>query len=297
MMKKILTGMLSLALLAAMALPALAADRGPLIAPAPDDPPAAAEETAPAGHAVEIDGEDSGIRAHVIVPLRAVAEQLGFTVTWNNGTVLVEGDERYAEITIGVDQYFAAPAQEGVMGASLFSLGFAPYVSGGVTYVPVELFDALLGCKAGAVTLEGGAVKISTEPDSVQIPNPFIDCFTMEEAVKLAGFPLSAPDAVDGSGTRTFRAIEGELLEALYFDGKVITARIRKAPGSGDISGDYNQYAQTKTVDIDGSAVTMKGADGLFLAAVWERGGYTYAITAGAGMSAAAMSALIRSVN
>lgn len=75
-MKKLLTGMLSLALLAATAVPALAADSRPLIASAP----AAAEETAPTGYAIEIDGRDSGARAHVMVPLRALAEALGFTV-------------------------------------------------------------------------------------------------------------------------------------------------------------------------------------------------------------------------
>lgn len=109
-MKKLLTGMLSLALLAATAVPALAADSQPLIAPAP----AAAEETAPTGYTIEIDGRDSGARAHVMVPLRALAEALGFTVAWDNGLVTVTGPDRYAELTVGVDQYFAAPTQEGL---------------------------------------------------------------------------------------------------------------------------------------------------------------------------------------
>lgn len=161
-MKKLLTAMLSLALLAAMALPALADGRD--TAPAPDAPSAAAEETAPAGYAVEIDGEDSGARAHVMVPLRAIAEKLGFTVTWDSGVVTVTGPERYAQLTVGEDRYFAAPAQEGMMGASLFSLGCAPVLMNDVTYVPVELFDALLGCKEGAVALEGSTVKINTNP-------------------------------------------------------------------------------------------------------------------------------------
>ena len=297
-MKKILTAVLSLALLGAAALPAFAAGAEPPLASEPELIAPAPEEDLPAsGFTIEIDGKDSGAQAHVMVPLRAIAEKLGFTVTWNNGTVTVTGPDRYAELTIGADQYFAAPTQENMAGASLFSLGCAPTLMDSVTYVPVELFDALLGCREGTVTLEDGRVKINTEPTTVQIPNPFIDCFTLEEAAKLAGFPLSVPSAVGGSGTQTFRAVEGELLEVMYFDGKVITARIRKAPGTGDISGDYNQYAQMKTVDVSGSTVTMKGADGLFMAAAWERGGYTYAITAGAGMSAVAMTALVQSVN
>lgn len=104
-MKKLLTGMLSLALLAATAVPALATDSQPLIAPAP----AAAEETASTGYTIEIDGRDSAARARIMVPLRALAEELGFTVAWDNGLVTVTGPDRYAELTIGVDQYFAAP--------------------------------------------------------------------------------------------------------------------------------------------------------------------------------------------
>ena len=159
-MKKLLTGMLSLALLAATAVPALAADSRPLIAPAP----AAAEETASTGYAIEIDGRDSGARAHVLVPLRPLAEELGFTVTWDNGLVTVTAPERYAELTIGVDQYFAAPTQEGLAGASLFSLGCAPVLMNDVTYVPLELFDALLGCQDGTVILKDGAIQIHTVP-------------------------------------------------------------------------------------------------------------------------------------
>lgn len=167
-MKKLLTAVLSLALLGAVAIPALAVDPEPpqVIAPA------SGEAAAVPGFEIEIDGKDSGTRARIMVPLRTVAERLGFTVAWDNGTVTVTGPERYAELTIGTDQYFAAPTQEGVMGASLFSLGCAPVLMGDVTYVPVELFDALLGCREGAVVLEGNAVKISTGSASSSAVQP-----------------------------------------------------------------------------------------------------------------------------
>lgn len=135
-MKKFLAGMLSLTLLAAMALPALASG---------DNAPAAAEETAPTGYAVEIDGGDSGIRAQVVVPLRAVAEKLGFTVAWDNGVVTVTGPERYAQLTVGVDQYFAAPTQEGMAGASLSPWAALPMCS---TTPPMCPWSCLTPCWA-----------------------------------------------------------------------------------------------------------------------------------------------------
>ena len=297
-MKKILTAALALALLGTIAIPALAADAADpeppqVIAPAPE------EELAAPGFAVEIDGGDAGAQARVMVPLRAIAEKLGFTVTWKSGVITVTGPERYAELTIGKDQYFAAPTQEGVMGASLFSLGCAPVLMGSVTYVPVELFDALLGCREGTVVLEGNTVKINTDPapmNPVQIPSPFTGHATLAEAAKAVGFELTVPEKVSGSPRRGIETMNGKMIQVFYGDGENETC-IRKEAGSGDISGDYSQYAQSKTVEVNGATVTMKGQNGLMMVAIWESSGYTYAVTSDAGMSAAAMTALIQSVN
>lgn len=286
-MKKLLTAMLSLTLLAAAALPALAASA-----------PAAQEEAAPSGYTVEIDGRDSGARARVMVPLRAVAEKLGFAVAWDDGVVTVTGPERYAELTVGVDQYFAAPTQEGLAGASLFSLGCAPILMNDVTYVPVELFDALLGCVEGTVTLEGNTVRIHTAPasgDDVQIPSPFTDHDTLDQAAKAAGFELTVPEKVGGSPRRDVQTMGKEMIQVFYGDGEDQIC-IRKAPGGGDISGDYNTYAQVAAVNAGGVQVTMKGENGLVRLALWTGGGYTYSILARSGMDSAHMAALVQSV-
>ena len=151
-MKKLLTAILSISLLGVATLPALAADleQSMDISPEPEVIASAQEKGLTAsGFIIEVDGEQVNTRASVMVPLRTLAEKLGFTVSWDDGVVTVTGQERYVQLTVGVDQYFAAPTQEGMMGASLFSLGSAPYVTNGNTYVPVELFDALLGCKEG----------------------------------------------------------------------------------------------------------------------------------------------------
>lgn len=300
-MKKFLTAVLSLSLLGTIALPALAADPEPtmdissapaLIAPAPE------EDLTASGFAIEVDGEQVNGHACVMVPLRAVAEKLGFTVTWDNGVVTVTGAERYTQLTVGENQYFAAPTQEGILGASLFSLSCAPYVVNGSTYVPVELFDALLGCEEGTVTLEGNTVKINTVPsatDADQIPNPFTGHATLEDAAKAVGFDLVVPEKVNGSPRQGIQTMDSEMIQVCYGD-EDHEVLIRKAPGSEDISGDFNSYAQVKTADINGAAVTMKGEDGLVYLAMWTSGGYTYSISARAGMSEADMVALVQSV-
>lgn len=264
-------------------------------------PGPSAEEPQP-GYTLRIDGEDTGVRACIMIPLRAVAEKLGFEVVWNgDNTITVTGDALYANLTIGEDRYFTAPTQEGVMGASLFSLGMAPYAVNGVTYVPLGLFDALLGSQQGAVTMEDGAICLDTDPlgkmSGVQMPNPFVEYETLADAAKAAGLALTVPDALNGSDGRVFQAIENDLLEVIYRKGEDETARVRKAAGSDDISGDYNVYAQVDTVTVNDAQVTLKGDAGKVSLATWTAEGYTYSISVEDGISSSDMTRLVASVH
>ncbi|MDO5141838.1 MAG: stalk domain-containing protein [Eubacteriales bacterium] len=128
------------------------ADGIPLvIAPAPD-----------ALYSIVIDGEYISGKAAVAVPLRAVAEKLGFAVTWCDGVITVDDGQTRCTITVGVDRYQTENSAPDVPGISApVSLGMAPYVVDGVSYVPVALFDQLLGME-GIVGLENGAVVIDT---------------------------------------------------------------------------------------------------------------------------------------
>ena len=179
------------------------------------------------------------------------------------------------------------------MGASLFSLGCAPYVANGSTYVPVELFDALLGNREGAVALEGNTVKLNTDAThAAQIPNPFTGHATLEEAAKAAGFDLAVPEQINGNPRRDIQTMDGGMIQVFY-GGDDCSVCVRKAPGSEDISGDYNVYPQVMAVDVDGIGVTMKGRDGLVHLAVWTNGGYTYALSTQTGLDSASMAALV----
>jgi hypothetical protein len=297
-MKKPMIALLSLALVGAMAVPAFAAEpEQPILiseAPALISTNTAADT---GRYIVQVNGKDTDMNVCVMVPLRAIAKELGFTVTWNNGTVLVDDGTMHTEITIGEDRYLVATSVEGVSGTSApFSLGAAPYVTDGVTYVPLSLFDALLGSKEGAVTIDGNKIIIKTgSTDNTEIPSPFTDCDTLEEAGKLAGFDMTAPDTINGYSERVIRAVAGDMIEAIYRSGED-EVRIRKAAGSEDISGDYNVYAENNVISVDGLQVTMKGTDGKVNVATWTNSGYTFAIGISSGMSSDSVSALIRTV-
>ena len=79
--------------------------------------------------------------------------------------------------------------------------------------------------------------------NGVQPPSPFQPCDTLDAAEEMAGFDLTLPKTAD-----KLEAIENEMIQAFYGeDGTDML--IRKALGNEDISGDYNEYAQTETVD------------------------------------------------
>ena len=136
-----------------------------------------------------------------------------------------------------------------------------------------------------------------TADGSTEIANPFVDCETLEEAGELAGFDISVPDEIDGGYTQgTIQAVENEMILVIYTTeaGEEIT--LRKGTGTEDISGDYNEYAEENTLDVDGTSVTARGSDGLVYAATWTDGTYTYAITASAGLESDSVSALVPSI-
>lgn len=268
-MKKLAPALLSLALAGTLCLPAMAA---PLAIDSANDADAAS------GYTLQVNGTSTDIDVCVMVPLRALAEELGFTVTWNGSSVRVDTGDVHTDVTIGVDRYVITTSHEDMVGMSApFSLGCAPYATNGVTYVPLSLFDALLGNQEDAITGDTGVISIQTDT-SAQIPNPFVDCDTLAQAEDLAGFSLTLPADVKTDG---ISVLSGNMIQVLCEDG----LSIHKALGDEDISGDYNSYPQVETVTVEGHAVTLKGTGDQVTVAVWTADGYTYAVHSETGLS------------
>ena len=237
------------------------------------------------GYSLYVNGADTGTSTCLMVPLRSFAEQLGFSVVWNgDGTVLMDTGIMHSTNTLGKDLDHVTTSVEGQVGMSApFSLGMAPFTVDGICYVPLELFEVLLGNHEGTVTLEHGKISVSTSfadgHNAAQIPNPIHDCETLKEAEALAGFSLDVPQSVEDSHSCRFRASKDSMLEVIYQTEGQETVRIRKAPGTGDISGDYSEYSQVDTVTADGVSITMKGSGGHVALAIWTKDGYTYSVT------------------
>lgn len=131
----------------------------------------------------------------------------------------------------------------------------------------------------------------------VEIPNPFTDCDTLADAAREAGFALTAPEEANGAADRRIRVMDGKMVEVIYYSGEDETARIRKAPGTEDISGDFNEYAQNDTIAVGEVEVTMRGSDDMVCLATWTVDGYTYAVSVANGISSGDMAALVSEIH
>ena len=154
-----------------------------------------------------------------------------------------------------------------------------------LTLTGAAMVFALTGCGAkenvaeptNSVTEETVA---ETDIEAAQIPNPWTDCESMEEAEEKARFSMEVPDAI-GEYTKTLvQTLDQEIIQVFYEkDGSDDNILIRKGTGSDDISGDYNEYVETKEVQIGDLQITEKGNDGTISLATWTAEDYTYSVS------------------
>lgn len=130
---------------------------------------------------------------------------------------------------------------------------------------------------------------------SVQIPSPFVDYASIEDAAKIAGFALIAPDHVDGFSEKVVQVMDTSMIQVLYSEGEN-RLFIRKAEGNSDISGDNNNYTQSNTVAVGNYEVTMRGENGTVSVAIWTDGGYTYSVAGDMPMTPDVVAALISQI-
>lgn len=122
----------------------------------------------------------------------------------------------------------------------------------------------------------------ASDDETVQIPNPLIEYSTLADAEAAAGFDFAVPDEIDGNAPTTYIVIDGSgIIEVIYGDN---TISLRKAAGSGDISGDYNSYTEVGA-GVGDVSITLRKNGEKVISAIWENDGYTYALYSSDGIS------------
>lgn len=278
MKKNMLIGLTICAVMTATSLTALAADSEPvLIAPAP-----ATDEIVLGTPKITVDGEDIDFsknnlsqyifetNGNVMVPLRAVAEKMGFKVDWDGErqAVTVGNNDWETVIYIGKDSYVGVSKIAIGMTAPQ-SYGAAPQLVEDTTFVPAKMFE-IMDYSFDSVGQFVNFRKITADENNVQIPNPFIPYENIDAAKKALSFNPSVPTVLpEGYNIDEITVMDNNFLQIVYKNDKDETIRYRIAKSSEDISGDYNTYANEKRVTIGNYEVTVRGNENIS-GAIWS---------------------------
>ncbi len=273
-MKKFCALLLSLALAAALTLPA-AADQVPV----------------------------SDAKAVTMVPLRAVAETLGYQVTWDGslpGARLTRGD-REAVLVLGMGYATLMDHADGgdpVMGSSLLLDAAPAMLEKGVMYVPAGFFNDLAGQTCVTVSDSGAiSVEMNTTPTggNAQLPNPQHQHNTVESLEAAVGFPVPVPAAPAGFSFTLIQDIGGTLAELRWSDDvQELTYRVSR--GGNDNSGDYTVYPASGTLTVKDTSVQWRGDAGGIRVALWTRDGFSFSLRASDGLTERQVRQMVESV-
>lgn len=125
--------------------------------------------------------------------------------------------------------------------------------------------------------------------ENAETPDPVVGYQTLEDAEKAVGFEIEYTGIDE---VINYSTIGDKILEISFKGGY-----LRKAKGTDDISGDYNEYATITKVEVDGKTVTLKGNDEKLLRlAVWTDDGYSYCLGIDEGASETELTNLVTSI-
>ena len=167
-------------------------------------------------------------------------------------------------------------------------------------------YASLVGVAAAAAVCiiagKGIMSNTPTVPDNpegdVMIQGP-VEAGSAQELSNNVGFEISDIKALADKADEIYYSSIGDIAEIMYSTADN-TISYRKAPGSDDISGDYNTYATIVEKEFDNINVTIKGNKDennvdKFFNATWTKDGYSYSLLFENGVDMAEIEEIINS--
>lgn len=299
-MKKLVKAMLVCGMITSMTA-AVQADEPTVISPAPN-----AEEVLVGQQQIRVDGENVDLSKldlstyiyskndNVMVPLRAVAEKMGCSVAWDaeKQAVTVGDDEWEIVLNIGEDSYYGVTKIKDAVGMTApQTYGVSPEIVEDRTFVPAKMFE-LMGYTYNSV---GQYVDFEKAGGQTQIPNPFTEYETIDEALKAVNFNALYPaNAPEGYEVSDIFVMSGEMLQIVYknADNEII---YRTQKGTGDISGDCNTFKSTQALKVGDITASVRTSDN-GMSVIWTSNGLTYSVYSDKALTNESISSIISSV-
>ena len=138
---------------------------------------------------------------------------------------------------------------------------------------------------------EGTKAKEDYTSASTGMPNPFIECNTLEEAAKIAQVNIKLPEY----SQCTIYAVKNSFVEVQYPLNETSNITIRKSAGEEDISGVYDGK-EMQLHSTDGVDVNVRLKDGKFISAYFTGDDGTYSITCDEPLEANEIIAIVDSI-
>jgi len=141
----------------------------------------------------------------------------------------------------------------------------------------------------------------SVEGEKVGLPNPWSDVKDLKEAEKKTGIKLTAPKKIKGFDQKSYQVLlkKDKIVQIDYRKDDNNSVAIRKGISKKDISGDYNEYKNTKKVTVKGNKVKLQGNGKTYSLAAWTKGKYSFSVgiyNDGKGMSLKEIKSIIGQV-
>ena len=141
----------------------------------------------------------------------------------------------------------------------------------------------------------------SVEGEKVGLPNPWSDVKDLKEAEKKTGIKLTAPKKIKGFDQKSYQVLlkKDKIVQIDYRKDDNNSVAIRKGISKKDISGDYNEYKNTKKVTVKGNKIKLQGNGKTYSLATWTKGKYSFSVgiyNDGKGMSLKEIKSIIGQV-
>ena len=120
---------------------------------------------------------------------------------------------------------------------------------------------------------------IEGQEEKTGMPNPFTEVKSLKEAEKKTGIKMTAPKKIKGYEKISYEVDEkSKFIQVIYRKDDNNSITIRKAETQKDVSGDYNQYKNTKKVTVKSYKVKLQGNGKTYSLATWTKGKYSYSV-------------------
>lgn len=158
-------------------------------------------------------------------------------------------------------------------------------LAGNTVRVPgIRRYWAAAAC--AALLLVGAAVlpqyldlqQTESRPGHVETVSPFTEVSSLTELEETVGFEVEELTELPFPVTDTVYTAFGSEMAEIRYCGEGETAVLRKALGTEDPSGDYTQYEAEQELSVNGTSVMLKGGNGQYLLALWQKGDFAYSV-------------------